>query len=150
MNVLPLHFLMLIFAGWVNRHQQNVIGYLQEENKALREQLGGKRLRFTDQQRRRLAAKARCVPEHSGAGALQLQHHSPCPPDAYPASHRSIPRHSLGLGMHPIRRELGDDRIPRSEEHFIRSVPFECGMRHHFVVRLHVERDEAPQQGKAQ
>jgi transposase InsO family protein len=61
MNALPLQFLMLIFAGWVNRHQQDVIEYLQEENRALREQLGGKRLRFTDQQRRRLAAKAKKV-----------------------------------------------------------------------------------------
>jgi len=31
MNTLPLQFLMLIFAGWVNRHQQDVIEYLQEE-----------------------------------------------------------------------------------------------------------------------
>jgi hypothetical protein len=31
MNALPLQFLMLIFAGWVNRHQQDVIEYLQEE-----------------------------------------------------------------------------------------------------------------------
>jgi hypothetical protein len=61
MNALPLQFLMLIFAGWVNRHQQDVIEYLQEENRALREQLGGKRLRFTDQQRRRLAAKAKVI-----------------------------------------------------------------------------------------
>jgi hypothetical protein len=52
MNALPLQFLMMLFAGWVNRHQQDVIEYLQEENRALREQLGGKRLRFTDQQRR--------------------------------------------------------------------------------------------------
>ena len=51
MNALPLQFLMLIFAGWVNRHQQDVIEALQEENRALREQLGGKRLRSTDQQR---------------------------------------------------------------------------------------------------
>ncbi len=25
MNALPLQFLMLIFAGWVNRHQQDVL-----------------------------------------------------------------------------------------------------------------------------
>lgn len=61
MNALPLQFLVLIFAGWVNRHQRDVIGYLQEENRALREQLGGKRLRFTDRQRRRLAAKAKTI-----------------------------------------------------------------------------------------
>ena len=57
-NALPLHFLMLIFVGWVNRHQQDVIEYFQVENRALREQLGGKRLRLTDQQRRRLAGNA--------------------------------------------------------------------------------------------
>ena len=50
---------MLIFAGWVNRHQQDAIEYLQEKNRALREQLGGKRLKFTGLQRRRLAVKAK-------------------------------------------------------------------------------------------
>ncbi len=33
----------------------------QDENRVLREQLGGKRLLFTDRQRRRLAAKARAI-----------------------------------------------------------------------------------------
>ena len=45
MNAPQLQFLMLIFAGWVNRHQQDVIEYQQEENRTLHEQLGGKRLR---------------------------------------------------------------------------------------------------------
>lgn len=49
----------MIFAGWMNRAQQDVIDYLQEENRALREQLGGKRLRFTDTQRIRLAERAK-------------------------------------------------------------------------------------------
>jgi hypothetical protein len=31
MNGLPLQFLMMRFAGWVNRHQQDVIENLQEE-----------------------------------------------------------------------------------------------------------------------
>jgi hypothetical protein len=70
MNALPIQFLMLIFAGWANRHQHDVIEYLQEENRALREQLGGKRLRFTDQQRRRLAAKAKKV---GRKGLFQLE-----------------------------------------------------------------------------
>ncbi len=61
MNTLQLQFLMLIFAGWVNRHQQDVIEYLQEENRVLRSQLPGKRLRFTDQQRRRLSVIAKRV-----------------------------------------------------------------------------------------
>ncbi len=61
MNTLQIQFLLAIFAGWVNRSQQDVIEYLQEENRALREQLGGKRLLFTDGQRRRLAAKAKAI-----------------------------------------------------------------------------------------
>ena len=36
-----------------------MIEYLREENRVLREQLGGRRLRFSDDQRRRLAAKAK-------------------------------------------------------------------------------------------
>ena len=55
------HFLALTFAGWVNRSQQDAIEYLKEENRVLREQLGARRLRFTDDQRRRLAAKAKAM-----------------------------------------------------------------------------------------
>ena len=53
--------MLLVFAGWANRRQLEVIAYLQEENRVLREQLGGKQLRFTDGQRRRLAAKGRVL-----------------------------------------------------------------------------------------
>jgi transposase InsO family protein len=48
-------------AGWLNRHQQAVIDYLIEENRVLKEQLEGKRLRFTDEQRMRLAVKAKVL-----------------------------------------------------------------------------------------
>ena len=51
----------MIFAGWVNRHQLDVIEYLQEENRVLKERLGGRRLRFTDAERRRLARKAQAL-----------------------------------------------------------------------------------------
>ena len=61
MNAVPLQFLILVLAGWINRSQQNVIEYLLEENRILREQLGGKRPLFTDSQRRRLAAKAKLI-----------------------------------------------------------------------------------------
>jgi len=65
---LYLQFLLFTFAGWVNRHQQAVIEYLQAENQALREQLGKKRIRWTDVQRRRLAEKAKAV----GRSALAM------------------------------------------------------------------------------
>ena len=38
---------------------QDIIDYLQEENRILREQLGGKRLRFNHDQRRQLAVQAK-------------------------------------------------------------------------------------------
>ena len=43
----------------MNRRQQEVIAYLVEENRILREHVGPGRLKFTDDQRRRLAAKAK-------------------------------------------------------------------------------------------
>ena len=54
----PFRFVLISIAGWMNQQQQQAIEYLREENKVLREQLGGRRLRFTDEQRRRLAVKA--------------------------------------------------------------------------------------------
>jgi hypothetical protein len=56
-DFLPLRLLLLTLAGWGNRHQQHVIDYLIEENRVLREQLRGRRVRLTDGQRRRLAVK---------------------------------------------------------------------------------------------
>jgi putative transposase len=55
----PFSFLVISVAGWLNQRQQHVVEYLVEENRVLREQLGGRRLRFTDRQRRQLAAKAK-------------------------------------------------------------------------------------------
>ena len=46
---------------WVNRHQLDVIEYLQEGNRVLKERMGGRRLRFTDAERRRLARKAQAL-----------------------------------------------------------------------------------------
>src|SRR5260370_29725927 len=45
----------------MNQHQQAVIEFLQEENRVLLEQLGGKPRRFTDAQRVRLARRAKLV-----------------------------------------------------------------------------------------
>src|SRR5438132_14394225 len=53
-----LHVLIAMVAGWLQRHQQQVITYLIEENRVLKAQLGGRRLHLTDTERRRLAALA--------------------------------------------------------------------------------------------
>src|SRR5215831_6366499 len=53
-----LHVLIAMVAGWLQRHQQQVITYLLEENRVLKAHLGGSRLRLTDTERRRLAVLA--------------------------------------------------------------------------------------------
>ena len=55
----PFRLLLISLAGWLNHRQQEALDDLQEENRVLREQLGGKRLHFNDDQRRQLAVKAK-------------------------------------------------------------------------------------------
>ena len=56
-----LRVLILTAAGWVNRHQEDVIDYLREENRVLREHLGPRPLRLNDAQRRRLAVRGQTL-----------------------------------------------------------------------------------------
>jgi len=60
-EIFPLRVLLLSVTGWVSRRQQDVIEYLVEENRVLKEQMGGRRLRLNDDQRRRLAAKGKRI-----------------------------------------------------------------------------------------
>jgi putative transposase len=53
-----LQVLIVMVAGWLQRHQQQVITYLLAENRVLKAQLRGRRLRLTDTERCRLAALA--------------------------------------------------------------------------------------------
>jgi putative transposase len=78
----PFRFLLISIAGWMNQRQQDAIEYLREENRVLRQQLGGRRLRFTDNQRRRLAAKRKAL-----AAAL------------WPKSQQSSPLRLFWLGI---------------------------------------------------
>src|SRR4051812_34098357 len=47
-----------VLTGWLARREREAIAYLIEENRLLRRQLGTRRLRLTDDDRRRLAARA--------------------------------------------------------------------------------------------
>ena len=58
---LPLQFLLVLLAGWINRHQEAVIEYLKEENRVLRELHGNKRVLLNDNQRQRLAVKGKAL-----------------------------------------------------------------------------------------
>jgi hypothetical protein len=58
--VVPLPLLITFLAGWLQHEQQQVIQYLRAENRILKARLRTRRVRFTDDERRRVAA--------SGAG----------------------------------------------------------------------------------
>ena len=57
----PWQLLLVIVAGWVHRQQQEVIDYLRTENQVLKEKLGNRRILLSDDQRRRLAVKAKVL-----------------------------------------------------------------------------------------
>ena len=57
----PWQLWFIIFAGWVNRQQQEVNEYLRTENQVLKEKIGKKRILLNDDQRRRLAVKGKIL-----------------------------------------------------------------------------------------
>jgi hypothetical protein len=77
--------LLVALAGCLTRQQVEVIAYLRAENRVLREQLGGRRLRFTDPQRRRLAATGHRL----GRQAL-MEMATPVTPDTLLRRHRQL------------------------------------------------------------
>ena len=81
----PVRFLILALAGWLNRHQQDAVEYLREENRVLREMLGKRRLSFTDRQRRRLAIRGRELGRALLSGIATL-----VTPDTILAWHRKL------------------------------------------------------------
>ena len=56
-----LQLLLMGLTGWLERREREAIAYLIEENRLLRRQLGRCRLHLTDDDRRRLAARAHRV-----------------------------------------------------------------------------------------
>ena len=80
-----LSFLLMVAAGWVNRHQLIVIEFLEAENQLLKHRLRGKRIRFSDAERALLARKAKAV----GRKAL-LQLDTLVSPDTLMRWHRRL------------------------------------------------------------
>lgn len=86
----PFRFLLFIVAGWMNQQQQHAIEYLREENRILRAQLGKRRLRFTDDQRRSLAAKAWLMRRRMLAEIATI-----APPETWLRWHRKLIRQQV-------------------------------------------------------
>ena len=57
--MMPVRMMLLAIAGWLNEEQRQRIEFLQEQIRILQELHGGGRIRFNDDQRRRLAAKGK-------------------------------------------------------------------------------------------
>src|SRR5215467_6980923 len=104
----PFRFVLVAVGGWMSQHQLQIIDYLREENRVLREQLNGRRMRFNDDQRRRLAAKAK------GLGRKVLGEVATIvPPETFLAWHRKLSAQKYdGSG----RRGLGRPRTVRGIE----------------------------------
>ena len=59
-DIHPLQFLLMTVSGWVNRQQTDVISYLLEENRVLKEQFKG----------RLSLPKTLCTPESPAPGPV--------------------------------------------------------------------------------
>ena len=57
----PLAFLLVILAGWANQLQQQIIDFQRTEIDVLKKKLGKKRIILNDDERRRLAVKAKVL-----------------------------------------------------------------------------------------
>ena len=57
-DVSVLRLLLLTIIGWLDRREREALAYLIEENRLLQRQIGGRRLRLTSNDRRRLARRA--------------------------------------------------------------------------------------------
>ncbi|MCB9858678.1 MAG: transposase [Phycisphaerales bacterium] len=118
MNTLQAWQLLLVtLAGWINRQQNDVISYIQEENRILRSKLKGKRIRFTDDERRRLAVKGKVL----GRKALR-QFASIVTPDTILAWHRKLVAQKWdysrkrGPGRPRVANEIADLTVRMAKE----------------------------------
>jgi len=90
-----------VLTGWLERREREAIAYLIEENRLLRRQLGTRRLRLTDDDRRRLAALAFRV----GRAAL-LEIATISTPDTLLRWHRRLIARKWTYARHPGRRHV--------------------------------------------
>jgi len=68
----PWQILVAAMAGWITRQQDAVIDYLREENRVLKQQLGRRRLRLTNDQRRGLAVRGKAIGRRALAEVASL------------------------------------------------------------------------------
>jgi hypothetical protein len=65
-DLAALQMVLCVLTGWLERRERKAIAYLIEENRLLWRQLGTRRLRLTDDDRRGLACRVQKLdPRHA-------------------------------------------------------------------------------------
>src|ERR1700747_3845822 len=100
-----------MLAGCMNQGQLNAIKYLREENRVLRAQMGDRRLRFNDDQRRRLAVRAKGLGRKLLAEVASL-----VTPDTLMAWHRKLIAEKYDGHK---KRSPGRPRTPQEREDLV-------------------------------
>jgi hypothetical protein len=98
-DFVALQMVLGVLAGWLDRRERDIVAYLIEENRLLRRQRGRRRVRFTDDDRRRLAARAHRV----GRAALR-QIATIATPDTLLRWHRQLITRKWTYGRRSGRR----------------------------------------------
>src|SRR6266849_4162514 len=70
----PFRFVLIAVAGWMNQRQLQIIDYFRKENRVLREQLGGRRVRLNDDQRRRFSRQGQRIRTEASGGGRHHRH----------------------------------------------------------------------------
>jgi len=120
-------------AAWMNRQQDKALQYILAENRILKEQLRarGGRIRFTDEQRRLLAARAKEI----GRAALRKLD-TLVTPDTLLRWHRQLIARKYdgsakrGPGRPRIMKEIGVLRSEEERRGALPMVAFVTRMRH--------------------
>jgi putative transposase len=94
-----LQLLLMALTGWLDRREREAIAYLIEENRLLHRQVGSRRIRFTDLDRRRLAARA-----HRVGRATLRQITTVATPDTLLRWHRQLIARKWSYARKPGRR----------------------------------------------
>ena len=106
----PFRFLLIAVAGWMNHHQLQMIDYLREENRVLRELLAGRRMQLNDDQRRRLAARAKGLGRKILAELTTI-----VTPETLLAWHRKLIAEKYdGTGQRGVGRPSTDEQVGRT------------------------------------
>ena len=102
----PWQFLFVLFCGWVHQRLTEIIEFQNDQITALMQSQGRKRIRLTDDQRRKLAVKGK----HIGRKAL-LQLTTIVTPDTILRWHRELVAQKWDYS--DKRKSVGRPRTPQ-------------------------------------